>query len=128
MPLALVDVTVYVLDPAVVSVMIMGLDAPVFVMPDEDVTVYDVIADPPVAPAVNGTETVLYAVDEAVPIVGAAGTVVAVIELDAAPTFDVPVVFVAVPLNVYAVFDCNPVIVTGDAPVPVNDPGFDVIV
>jgi putative component of membrane protein insertase Oxa1/YidC/SpoIIIJ protein YidD len=41
---------------------------------------------------------------------------------------DVAVAFVAVAVNVYAVFDCNPVIVTGDDPVPVNDPGFEVIV
>jgi hypothetical protein len=38
-PLALVAVTVYVVVPEVVSVTIIGLDAPVFEAPDEDVTV-----------------------------------------------------------------------------------------
>jgi hypothetical protein len=58
-----------------------------------------VIAEPPVAPAVNVTD----AADPdfvAVPIVGAWGTVVAVIELDAVPAEDVPDALVAVPAKV----------------------------
>jgi hypothetical protein len=43
------------------------------------VAVYVVIDFPPVAPAVNGTETTPEVPPEAVPIVGACGTVVAVI-------------------------------------------------
>ena len=35
----------------------IGLDDPVPVFPDEDVTVYPVMLEPPVAPAVNGTDT-----------------------------------------------------------------------
>jgi hypothetical protein len=41
-----------------------------------------VIEEPPVAPAVNGTETVVELVTETVPIVGACGTVVAVMLLE----------------------------------------------
>jgi hypothetical protein len=57
-PLALVAVTVYVREvPApVVSETVIGLDDPVPVLPEEDVTVYPVMVDPPVAPPVNVTE------------------------------------------------------------------------
>jgi hypothetical protein len=82
-PLALVAVTVYVRVPAAVSVTTIGLDAPVFVAPEDDVTVNPVIEEPPVAPAVKVTEA-LPSPAVAVPIVGACGTVVAVILLDAA--------------------------------------------
>jgi hypothetical protein len=59
-----------------------------------------------------------------VPIVGAAGTVVAVIELEADEAELVPAEDVAVSVKVYAVADCNPVTVKGlDAPDAVNDPG-----
>jgi hypothetical protein len=50
-----------------------------------------VIADPPVAPAVNGTEIVVELVTDTVPIVGACGTVVAVMLLVADVAGDVPV-------------------------------------
>jgi hypothetical protein len=53
--LALVAVTVYVRAPEAISVTTIGLDAPVLVLPEEEVTVYPVIADPPVAPAVKVT-------------------------------------------------------------------------
>jgi hypothetical protein len=65
-----------------------------------DVTVYEVIDDPPVAPAVNGTETVVVLVTETVPIVGAWGTVVAVIEDDAALAAPVAVELDGVTVNV----------------------------
>jgi hypothetical protein len=130
-PLALVAVTVNVYAvPAVNEITVIGEDAPAAVMlPGDDVTVYPVIEDPPVAPAVNGTETVV-PVNKSVgvPIVGACGTVVAVMLDVAVDAADVAVAFVAVAVNVYAVFDCNPVMVTGDVPVPVNPPGFEVIV
>jgi hypothetical protein len=58
------------------------------------------------------------------PIVGACGTVVAVIELEADEAELVPIADVAVTVNVYAVADCNPATVIGELdPVPVNDPG-----
>ena len=51
------------------------------------------------------------------PIVGACGTVVAVILFEAEEAAEVPIAFVAVTVNVYAVADCNPVTVRGlDAP------------
>ena len=67
--------------------------------------------------------------DEADGAAGVAGTVVAVIEPEADDAELVPKAFVAVTVNVYAVFDCNPVTVIGDvAPVPVKPPGDDVTV
>ena len=58
---------------------------------------YPVIADPPVAPAVNGTETVVPVPPSvAVPTVGACGTVVAVTEADADEDEEVPAADVAV--------------------------------
>jgi hypothetical protein len=69
-PFALVAVTVYVRAVPLVSLTDIGLDVPVPVLPEDEVTVNPVIALPPVAPAVNVTDTVpLPAV--AVPIVGA---------------------------------------------------------
>jgi hypothetical protein len=87
--------------------------------PGLDVAVYADTALPPVAPAVYVTVAeALPAV--AAPIVGACGTVVAVIELDALEAGEVPAADVAVTVNVYAVADCNPVTVIGElAPVPV---------
>jgi hypothetical protein len=70
------------------------------VRPEDDVAVYPVIAEPPVAPAVNGTETTPDVPPVAVPIVGACGTVVAVIELDALEDAEVPAAEVAVTVNV----------------------------
>jgi hypothetical protein len=65
----------------------------------------------------------------AVPIVGACGTVVAVMLLEAAEAADVPTAFVAVTVNVYAVADAKPVTVKGDpAPDAVKPPGLDVTV
>jgi hypothetical protein len=63
---------------------VIGLDAPVLVRPEEDVAVKVVMADPPVAPVVNGTETTPDVPPVAVPIVGAEGTVVAVMLLETA--------------------------------------------
>jgi hypothetical protein len=64
-----------------------------------------------------------------VPIVGACGTVVAVIADDADEASDVPTEFVAVTVNVYEVADCRPVTVIGeDAPLAVYPPGLEVTV
>jgi hypothetical protein len=97
--------------------------------PEEEVAVNPVIADPPVALAVNGTDTTPLVPPEAVPIVGACGTVVAVMleeELLAGP---VAVALVPVTAKVYEVALCSPVTVKGElAPVAVNDPGVDVAV
>jgi hypothetical protein len=49
--------------------------------------------------------------------------------LDAEDATEVPEAFVAVTVNVYAVFDCRPVTDIGDeAPVPVKLPGVEVTV
>jgi hypothetical protein len=65
----------------------------------------------------------------AVPIVGACGTVVAVMLLEAADAALVPRPLVAVTVNVYDVLDCRPVTVNGDEEPPaVNPPGLDVTV
>jgi hypothetical protein len=101
----------------------------VLVLPEDDVAVKVVIADPPVAPAVNGTETTPEDPPEAVPIVGAAGIVVAVTEALAEDAVELPLAFLAVMAYVYPVADCNPVTVNGDEPpVAVNDPGVLVTV
>jgi hypothetical protein len=53
-------------------------------------------------------------------MVGACGTVVAVIELDALELLEVPAELVAVTVKVYAVADCRPATVIGlEDPVPV---------
>jgi hypothetical protein len=65
-----------------------------------EVAVYEVIAEPPVAPAVNGTDKVVELVTVTVPIVGACGTVVAVIEDEAADAGPVAVELVGVTVNV----------------------------
>ena len=65
----------------------------------------------------------------ALPIVGACGTVVAVMLFDADDAALVPLAFVAVTVKVYEVDDAKPVTVIGDdAPVPVNPLGLDVTV
>ena len=60
-PLAFVAVTVYVRAVPTASEIEMGLVAPVAVPPLDDVIVYEVIVEPPVALAVKGTETVALA-------------------------------------------------------------------
>jgi len=107
---------------------VIGL-APVPVSPPGDeVAVYTDTAAPPVAPAVYVTVALaLPAV--AVPIVGACGTVVAVMLLVAEDDALVPDALVAVTVNVYELDDCNPVTVRGeDAPVAVYPPTLDVAV
>ncbi len=54
--------------------------------------------------------------------------VVAVIEEEADDAALVPVAFAAVTVNVYAVLEESPVMVIGEAPVPVKLPGLDVAV
>jgi hypothetical protein len=69
---------------------------------------------PPVAPAVNGIDTVVVLVTVTAPIVGACGTVVAVIELEALDAGLNPAAEVARTVKVYAVADCSPVTVKGE--------------
>jgi hypothetical protein len=99
-PFAFVAVTVKVYEvPLDKPETVIGL-APVPVNePGDEVAVYVDTAAPPVAPAVYVTVALaLPAV--AVPIVGACGTVVAVMLLDAEEAVDVPTAFVAVTVNV----------------------------
>jgi hypothetical protein len=96
--------------------------------PGEDVAVKVVTAEPPVAFAVYATVALVFP-PVAVPIVGACGTVVAVMLLDADDAALAPIELVAVTVNVYAVAEAKPVTVNGDdPPVAVNPPGLDVTV
>jgi hypothetical protein len=90
---------------------LVAVNPPVF-----DVTVYDVTGDPPLlAGAMNETVACpLLAV--AVTDVGAFGTVAGVTELLVPDGVLVPIAFVAVTVNVYAVPFVSPVIVIGDDP------------
>ena len=98
--MSFVAVTVYVYVPAVISVTPIGVVVFVPVLSELEVAVNTFTVSPPVAFAINGTETTPEVPPEAVPIVGACGTVVAVILLDAAEAPEVPIVFVAVAVNV----------------------------
>jgi hypothetical protein len=99
-------VTVNVYELPTVREITIGLDPPDAVPPPDEVIVNEDIAAPPVAPAVNGTEIFaapVYAcpvAQVAVPTVGACGTVVAVMLLDAADAALVPIALVAVTVNV----------------------------
>ena len=96
--------------PLVKPLTTTGDIAPVPVAPPGlAVTVYEVMALPPVPGAVKVTEAcALPAV--AVPMVGAPGTVAGVTLLDAADAAPVPTLFVAVTVKVYAVPLVRPVI------------------
>jgi hypothetical protein len=89
------------------------------VRPEDDVAVYPVIVEPPVAPAVNGTDTTPEEPPEAVPIVGACGTVEGVTEEDALEAEDVPLAFVAVTVYVRAVPTASAMVIGLDEPVAV---------
>jgi hypothetical protein len=119
-----VTVNVYAV-PFVNPVTVIGLLEPVAVTPPgEDVTVYD---DAP-ADAVNDT-TADALPGAALTFVGADGTASGVTAVDALDAEDVPVPFVAVIVNVYAVPLVKPLTVIGlDVPVAVIPPGDDVTV
>ena len=88
------------------------------------VTVYPVIVPVPLG-AVKAILTELESITVAVPMMGA--TVFVVTILDAVDKFDIPPEFVAVTLNVYAVFDVNPDTIIGEVrfvPVDVISPGL----
>jgi len=93
--------TVQVVAPAVVQVK----------LPGDEVTVYPVIAEPPVPGAVQDTTDEESAFDVAVTPVGVPGTVAEVMLLEAALAGLVPAPLVAVTLNVYAVPAVRPVVI-----------------
>jgi hypothetical protein len=123
-PTELVALTVNVYDvPFVRPVTVQGDVAHVPVCPPEDVAVYERIVAPPLLP--GGVKlTVACALPAvALPIVGASGTVAGVTLLEAADAGPVPIAFVAVTVNVYAVPFARPVTVQGEvAHVPVCPP------
>ena len=130
-PAALVAVTVNVYAvPLVKPVTVIGDEPPVALKPPVfEVTVYEVIADPPL---LAGALNVIVACPfpaVAVPIVGAPGTVAGTTALLVFDEILVPTLFVAVTVNVYVVPFVNPVTVIGDdPPVALNPPVFEVTV
>ena len=116
--------------PLVRPTTVMGDAGPLALTPPgADVTVYDVIAEPPVdAGGVNVTVAcALPAV--ALPIVGAPGTAAGVTLLEGAEAGPVPTAFVAVTVNVYAVPLVRPLTMRGEPrPLAVKPPGEDVAV
>ena len=117
-PTALVAVTVKVYAvPFVRPVTTIGDVPPVAVNPPVlDVTVYEVIAEPPFE---DGAENVIVASPlprVAVPIVGASGTVAGTTELVVAEAILVPFEFVAVTVKVYVTPFVRPVTVRGELP------------
>jgi hypothetical protein len=101
--------------------------------PGEEVAVYNVIVEPPsLAGAVYATVAVVPPVAVAVPIVGAPGTLAVVTLFDAALAGPVPIILVAVTVNVYEVLADKPLTVTVPEPawlnVPVIPPGEEVAV
>ena len=98
--MSFVAVTVYVYVPAVISVIPIGVVVFVAVLNELEVAVNRFTVIPPVAFAVKGTDTTPEVPPDAVPIVGASGTVVAVMLLEAALAPLMPIVFVAVAVNV----------------------------
>jgi hypothetical protein len=123
-----VTVNVYVV-PFVSPVIVIGeplLDA---VAPVFEVTVYEVIAEPPLfTGAVNVTIACPFPATAVTPV-GAPGTVTGVTEFDAVDDALVPIAFVAVTVNVYAVPLTRPVTVIGEPLLEaVNPPVFEVAV
>jgi hypothetical protein len=96
------------------------------VIPVFEVTVYVVIAEPPLE---TGGVNVIVASPlprVAVPIVGASGTVAGVTEFVVAEAVLVPIAFVAVTVKLYEVPFERPVMMTGDEPLyTTNPPVFD---
>lgn len=117
--------------PAVTSVTVIGLDAPVLERPEDDVAVNVLTALFPLLFAVNGTDTTPDVPPVAVPIVGACGLDVGITVPVADDAADVPMAFVAVTVNVKAVEGVvgKPVTTIGEEdPLAVYPPVFDVTV
>jgi hypothetical protein len=97
--------------------------------PGLEVTVYEVIAEPPFEAGADQETSTLPSAASPATFVGASGTVAGVTELLAPDPLPVPAEFVAVTVNVYSVPLVRPVTVIGEEPpVPVNPPGEDVTV
>jgi hypothetical protein len=100
-PLALVAVTVKVYDvPLVKPVTVIGEPPLVAVWPRLDVTVYEVIADPPLLPGALNVIVAWPLPAVAVPIVGVPGVVEGVAAADADELVPVPETFIATTLKV----------------------------
>jgi hypothetical protein len=111
-------------------VIVIGEEPPVAVNPPTfDVTVYEVIVEPPFDEgAVNEIVASPFPRTAVIPV-GASGVVAGVTEFEVAETELVPTAFVAVTVNVYVVPFVSPVIVIGELPpVAVKPPTFDVTV
>ena len=127
-PIELVAVTVNVYAvPFVSPVIVRGDEPPVAVNPPVfEVTVYDVIAEPPLLPGALNVIVAWPFPAVAFTLVGAFGTVAGTTELLVPDGVLVPAPFVAVTVNVYVVPFVRPVIVIGDdPPLAVNPPTFD---
>ncbi|GAA3406271.1 hypothetical protein GCM10020370_32650 [Paenibacillus hodogayensis] len=101
--------------------------------PGLDVTVYSVIALPPSLAGASKLTVAVPLPAVAVTFVGALGTLIGATGVtlpDAADAAELPALFLATTVNVYAVPFVNPVTVTGLAVVlvPVIPPGLDVTV
>jgi hypothetical protein len=120
-------VNVYVV-PFERPVIVIGDEPPVAVCPRFDVTVYEVIVDPPLfTGALKEIVTSLFPLT-AVTFVGALGAVTGVTELLEAEAILVPATLVAVTVNVYAVPFESPVTIRGDEPPVAVCPRFEVTV
>jgi hypothetical protein len=130
-PTAFVAVTVKLYGlPFVRPVIVIGDEPPVAVKPPTfELTVYVVIADPPFELGALNVIVAWPLPAVAVPILGASGTVAGVTLLLADDAVLVPIAFVAVTVNVYAVPLVKPVTVIGDEPpVAVKPPVFELTV
>jgi len=117
--------------PLVSPVTVIGDEAPVAVKPSgEEVTVYPVIADPPVFVGAVKLTVALPLLTVAEILIGTPGAVVAGVTADdALEAVPVPTELVATTVKVYAVPLVSPVTVIGDEePVAVRLPGEEVTV
>ena len=129
-PILFVATTVKVYSvPLVNPVNVSGDSEPDAVTPPgDDVTVYEVIAEPPVAGAVQLTVACSFP-RVAETDVGASGVVAGVTGSDGEEGAELPTPFLANTVKVYAVPLVNPVTVSGDSdPDAVNPPGDEVTV
>lgn len=131
LPTAVVAITVKVYAvPFVKPVTFIGELTPVAVkLPGLDVTVYKVIALPPLlAGATNATLAEVFPA-AATTAVGASGTVTGVTAVEAVEAAELPTAFVATTVKVYDIPFVKPVTVSGEFdPVAVTPPRLDVTV
>lgn len=130
-PIALVAVTVKVYAVPFVRPVTVAVVAPDVVAvnpPLLEVTVYPVMAEPPLKAGADHVTLALLLPAEPATFVGASGTVAGVAELLAVEAVLVPFAFVAVTVKVYAVPLVRPVTVIGDEPPVAVIPVFEVTV